>query len=631
MSPPPLTPGELVRYPATSARWYFAVVRQVDGDTVEVEFFWEETDAVPLAQVERFHDFLDGRKRVLSLKRTQLCEAFFKKPLSHLHKDRVQTIQNALRRHGLSFQPTSWPKPKTPIKIQRDTSVILGSKPAKETKFEALLPRWLEPLKLPPSSRDPLGFQAPAERLANELLPGLNVFTSRVGYYGFLAWAVQLVNDSPCPGGQTRQDRLHRLERALALCEFVWHGADDNSCPLLGQRSKTRVLQDAEGDRFRVPKRILKNQASTGAYRLYFTSLRSLGFALDDADLGAEGLLPLTTTALGGKLAQAFQHRLGKGFEEFALGDGSLERETIRSWGERLCFSSIGSLRSYREPFLEGFLQGNSPEAEKRYRTVRRLFQRGLLTGDYQQQAEQPLAPEAVAEEDARAAEEAPAVEGLGNGRVLLHFYEEAPGSDNRDFQAAAVFELVSLGLAALFQAVVDELRASGRVKPAALASRLAGEGQLNGLWTSPLSAAAARAPTAREFLTDLLEAGDSIQRAVLGGALLVRVLADPPLNAVAEDLAANPALVLANAALWSKPERSLVEAFPDLVNEMVGRHQTVSVNKNRQRWCYLDDGAVVKDDVKEMQVGLHALRFPQLFSLCWDLGLRPEELQHGV
>jgi hypothetical protein len=71
--------------------------------------------------------------------------------------------------------------------------------------------------------------QANAERLANELLPGLTVFTSRIGYYGFLAWAVQCVNDLPCPDRQTRQERLHRLERALALGEFVYHGLGDDS------------------------------------------------------------------------------------------------------------------------------------------------------------------------------------------------------------------------------------------------------------------------------------------------------------------------------------------------------------------------------------------------------------------
>ena len=39
----------------------------------------------------------------------------------------------------------------------------------------------------------------------------------------------------------------------------------------------------------------------------------------------------------------------------------------------------------------------------------------------------------------------------------------------------------------------------------------------------------------------------------------------------------------------------------------------------------------VVKDDLQEMQVGLHAFRFPQLFSLCRDLRLQAEDLRHGV
>jgi hypothetical protein len=81
---------------------------------------------------------------------------------------------------------------------------------------------------------------------------------------------------------------------------------------------------------------------------------------------------------------------------------------------------------------------------------------------------------------------------------------------------------------------------------------------------------------------------------------------------------------------LRSRPERSLLEAFPEVVGAMVDRHQAVSLNKNRQRWCYLEGDVVVKDDLQEMQVGLHAFRFPQLFSLCWDLGIQEEDLRHG-
>ena len=626
-----LTSGDLVRYQATTARWHLGIVRKVDDHFVEVEFFWGGILKVPLEQARLFRDYLDGRQRVLSLRRTELCKAFFNEPLHRLRKERVRKIKVILRRYGLAFWPKDWPTPDSRVQIKRDDSVVVDDKPAKDPRFEALLPRWLEPLRLPPSSRDPLGFQAHAESLANELLPGLTVFTSRIGYYGFLAWAVQLINSEPCPIGQARLERLHRLERTLALCEFVKHGAGDNSCPLLGQRSKTQILQSADRDRFSVPKRILKNQASAGAYRLYFTSLHSLEFAQDAIDVASEDLLPLSITGLGKKLAYAFNHQLDDKFAAYALNETTQDRDTIRDWGKRLCFSNLGNLKRYREPFLEGFLLGNSSEAEKRYLTVQRLFQRGLLTGDYKWHAEETSNSEVLAEEEVRAAEEMPAVVGLSNDRVLLHFYEELPGSSNRDFQAAAAFELLAVGLATLFQAVVEGLWQSGRIKPVQLAGRLVEEGQCQNLWTSPLKSSAAHPPNARKLLQQVFDEDNTIRRAALGGVLLRRVLHDRTLAAVADDLATNPALMLVDAALRAKPGRSLEEAFPDLIAAMVERHLTVSVNKNRQRWCYMDGDIVVKDDLQEMQVGFHSFRFPQLFSLCRDLKLQGEDLRNGL
>jgi hypothetical protein len=627
MIPHQLTPGDLIRYDATTTRWYLGVVRQVVSDSVELEFFWGARADVPLEQVTLFRDYLTGRQRVFSLKRNALCMAFFNEPLYRLRADRVQTIQEALRKHGLAFQPSKWPTPDTRVKIWPDDSVVLNKKLDKDTKFEALLPRWLESLKLPPSSRDPLGFQAHAEKFANELLPGLTVFTSRIGYYGFLAWVIQLLNEQSCPNGQTRQDRLHRLERALVLCEFVHHGAEDKSCRLFGQRSKTQVLQSAEGDRYRVPKRILKNQTSAGAYRLYFSSLKSLGFVQEAPDLGAEGMLPLTLTDLGKRLARAFGLRLNNGFSDFGLGDGPLDRDTIRSWGARLCFSELGGLGRYREPLLDGFLLGNSPDAEKRYRTVQLLFHRGLLTGNYEEAAEVASA-DIVAEKDSWAMEEVPSAAGLGNDTVLLKFYEELPQAENRDFQAAAVFELLSLGLSAVFQFVVEELWKVGRTRPVDLAARIAGVQQP---WVLPLGVCASRVPTARTLVKQVLAADDPLERAAIGGLLLARVLGDRPLGSVADYLAATPALMLSNSVLGSKPDRSLSDAFPDLVSAMVERHQVVSANKNRHRWCLLEGDAVVKDDLQEMQIGFHAFRFPQLFSLCWDLWLQQEDLRHAV
>jgi hypothetical protein len=365
--------------------------------------------------------------------------------------------------------------------------------------------------------------------------------------------------------------------------------------------------------------------------RLYFSSLKSLGFAQEAPELGAEDMLPLNLTDLGQRLARAFKLRLENNFSDFGLSDGYRDRDKIRSWGERLCFSKLGGLSRYREPFLDGFLLGNSPDAEKRYRTVQRLFQRGLLTGNYEKEAEEPSAG-IVAEEDSWAAEEVPSVAGLGNDMVLLHFYEESPQAENRDVQAAAVFELLSLGLSALFQVVVEDLWKAGRTRPVDLATRIAGVQQLSQFWALPLGVCASRVPKARTLVKQLLAADDDpLRRAALGGVLLARVLGDPPLASVADDLAGTPALMLSDSVLRSKPHRSLSDAFPDLVGAMVERHQVVSANKNRQRWCLWEGDAVVKDDLQEMQIGFHAFRFPQLFSLCWDLGLKQEDLQHAV
>jgi hypothetical protein len=593
MNQPLLAPGDLIRYEATTTRWHLGVVREVDNESVEAESFWGDCQRVPLEQVTKFRDYLDSRQRTLSLKRTALCEAFFGDPLYRLREERLRKIQTTLQSHGLAFYPKDWPTPDSRVQIWRDDSVVFKNRADKDTKLEALLPRWLEPLKLPTSSRDPLGLQAHAERLANELLPGLTVFTNRIGYYGFLAWAIQFINNSPCPSGLTRQECLYRLERALALCEFVYHGAGDDSCPLLGQRSKTQVLQSAEADRFRVPKRILKNQASAGAYRLYFTSLNSFGFTQEATDLGSEGLLPLAITDLGNRLVRAIDHRLDSKFARFALSNDSLERDTIRSWGKRLCFSELHRQGRYREPLLEGFLLGNSPDAEKRFRTVERLFERGLLTGSFEKPTNESTA-EVLAEEDARAAEEIPAVAGLGNDTVLLNFYEEPPQDDNQDFQAGAVFELVSLGLSALFQAIVEELWKVGRTKPVQLGASIAEDQQVGHLWSSPLTTSVTRTPKARKIVQQLLASADPMRRASLGGVLLARLVRDRPQRAVADDLAANPALMLCHQVLWSQPERSLAQVFPDLVAAMLDRHQTVSMNKNRRRWCYLDGDIVV-------------------------------------
>jgi hypothetical protein len=104
--------------------------------------------------------------------------------------------------------------------------------------LDQLLPGWVTKLDAPVTSRDPLGLQAASGQLADELLPGLNVFTSRARYYSFLCWALSRA------GGEL--DRVHRLERLLVLGESLLHHEEPSEvCPFIGRRRGVRFV--AEG------------------------------------------------------------------------------------------------------------------------------------------------------------------------------------------------------------------------------------------------------------------------------------------------------------------------------------------------------------------------------------------------
>ena len=60
-----------------------------------------------------------------------------------------------------------------------------------------------------------------------------------------------------------------------------------------------------------------------------------------------------------------------------------------------------------------------------------------------------------------------------------------------------------------------------------------------------------------------------------------------------------------------------LSDAYPQLLRTLIERHGVVSANKNRQRWCYLDGNTVIQDDLQPMNLGFHAVRFPQLYAIC--------------
>jgi len=518
-----------------------------------------------------------------------------------------------------------WP-PGTRIRIGLDASFVAREKPEIDSDLDALLPRWLEPNRLPPGSRDPLGFQSHAERLANEVLPGLTVFTSRIGYYGFIAWAVNQLNGERLPATVSRREHFHRLERTLALCEFIQHGQEDRSCRLLGQRSKTDILQSAVSDRFKVPTRILKNQESAGAFRLYSTSLESTGFATSAPELAADGLLPLQLTDLGKELADEFRKRAPGGFMEFAISDKAKSRETLREWGAKLCFSSLGKMK-YRDVFLRGLFLGGGREAEARHHTVRLLFNRGLLHEDYDLSRGRTMRADSIAEDDVGGLEDEPEDSGLANRDALLHFYGETPKPENSLLQKAAVFELLSLAQTAIFAHAMHALDSSGRASISGLAESIVADPEHGALWMVPCSKVAKKTGSVRDLEQALLEAEDLAAAAAVGGALMARVQSDRAYGARAPDLADTPVMALLGAVDSSK---SLADGYPDLIQAMVARHEQVSRNKNRQRWCYLEAGGLVKDDLRRLGYGWHAMRFPQLWSLCRDLRLTQRDVSNG-
>lgn len=624
---PKLDAGQLVRFKETTSRWYFARVRRVRDEEVELAFFdgskpiWSAFD-----QIETVEDFLGQRERTFSRTREQLTEFFYARGLQRLRAERFREMQKVLRKAGIAFHPETWPQAGTRIQLWRDESVV--ERDDIDPELAGLLPQWVEPFVLPTGSRDPLGLQAPAERLVNEVLPGLTVFTFRAGYYGFLTWAIHTVNSLSRDAilrGRSRRDVVNALERALVLCEFVMHGIEDDSCAVIGSRSKVRVLAGANGDRYRVPDSILKNQNSAGSFRLFSTSLVSLGLATEADDLIVDGLLPFELTDDGKSLAKTFGNRVDAKFLPFALGERSEARQTIKTWGQKLCFSEIARMTRFRTPLLEGMLLGNGRDAEKRYATISELFASGLLESDADVDAD-----DALGEDDAVLQEEDLHGASVSNLDVVLHFYSRPPTSGARSLQALAVFELLSLGLSALFRAALVNATETGKVDPVRLVRSISLREKNKDVWSSAMKTAKPR--TVPKLVDSFFDTDDVIEAASIGGALLVRVLNDRLLPTVMDALSqhAREPLEIIERCLRSRMDRPLKQLAPDLLKAMVERHQVVSKRKNRQRWLCVEGDTIVRDDPQQMGAGLHALRFPQLGSLIRDLGLRAEDLRNG-
>ena len=123
--------------------------------------------------------------------------------------------------------PKAW-LPGTPIQISLDASFVARGKPKIDSDLDALLPRWLEPNRLPPGSRGPLVGITEPRRAAGER------DSSRPYRVHKPDWLLRLHRlgrqqaehrrscHKRCRSGRS----FRRLERTLALCEFIQHGQE---------------------------------------------------------------------------------------------------------------------------------------------------------------------------------------------------------------------------------------------------------------------------------------------------------------------------------------------------------------------------------------------------------------------
>ncbi len=313
--------------------------------------------------------------------------------------------------------------------------------------LDAIFPSWLVRLDTAPTTRDPLGFAAQAARHADAILPGLTVFTSRARYLSFLCWALRASENGPAAG---RLDRIYRLERLLVLGEALLHRDEPDACTYIGARRGRRFVREHDReDLWELPSRVLRNQVTNGAFRLYRTALVSLGLVeeteTDDSPVGLE------LTARGNSLANRYESRLDTNIVRWALAEPEQRkrRTTLEENARVMCLS--GRIDSHERRHLLAGMVGHGPEEIVRRETVRVLFHHGLLEADAAMVDVAAEDADAIAEDNGRPAEEAAAAETKGNWGVVKRILQIGPRPELRDLHKASAYEMVALGLNRLF------------------------------------------------------------------------------------------------------------------------------------------------------------------------------------
>ncbi|APR85053.1 Hypothetical protein A7982_10402 [Minicystis rosea] len=489
--------------------------------------------------------------------------------------------------------------------------------------LSTFLPSWLVRLDAPTASRDPLSLQAHAMGHADRLLPGLNVFTSRARYYSFLCWALARAQGVAASRGHL--ERVHRIERLLVLCEAVRHADNPLACSYIGRRRGRRFVAEHDGSGlWGLPVRILKNQASNGAFRLYRSSLADLGLIEED-DL-EEGL-GLRLTVRGSRLADQFHKTADEGLVAWALDPQTEQRkrrDTIREAAKGMCLS--GRMGAHERRQIVDALVGHEGHGIERRETSAILFEHGLLQGGMVGEEIASADPDLAVDDAGRPGEEAAESETRGNWAVIRRALELPPSNRLELIQVAGAYQLAALGLNALLRSALDSVAQHGRLSMAAFRAKVA-ERAGGGFEERRAIAWAGHRPVV-DVAQDLLNGGDRPwpEIASLAMELLLRLGLD---ERYSRWLSADPAPLVERMLLWTRdaettPAGAMMER---LLFDLVEHHAEVSARKGKGEWLLRDGAELVKNDPRYLRLMLHSLRFAQLQQLATDLGLRAEDV----
>jgi len=198
--------------------------------------------------------------------------------------------------------------------------------------FDKIVPNWVEPDPLRSRAVDALGLQAIADRLADRLLPGLSVLTTRARYFTFLCWARREI------GSDINERAIHQWEVALAITEYELHrpleeaddseSADDDAAPcrFVGSRNIKRHFERLKDRDLRRedPQEVYK----APAWRNYRPALVNLGLLEDSRRF--------RLTSEGMRVASAFGNAV------------HYRRSGIRRLPDSACLSDISNSKRER-------------------------------------------------------------------------------------------------------------------------------------------------------------------------------------------------------------------------------------------------------------------------------------------